>query len=311
MKKFLYAAVSFVVLGVCAVFLFQNRAQFHILHRVQWYEAGVIVAMTLVLFSLCGYTFKIILGFFDIRLSPVETVGLAVLTNFGNYLGPMGPGSVIRAVYLKSIKGLRYSQNASVLAAHNFLSFFTTALAGLVLFFFFKHVYPDTPWFIFLWSLGLFMVGIFLFVIRMPSVGLKGRIGEVIRSAVDGFHRIRYQGRALILVGLFYILQLVAQALLFQLCFAALGVVLSFFDAFGVVVYVSLFDFALTPGNVGIQEGLGGYFLMLTGHDFGMSVVGLTFLRAVHFGLTFLLTPLVLLLFFKTLNWRRITVETV
>ena len=138
MKKTFQILSTIIVLCVSCIYFYLNRAQLVILQGLDLEDISILAFALFLFFCVSGYTFKLLVGLMDVELSVMETIGLSILTNFGNYLGPTRPGAALKAIYLKSSKGLPYARFASVLAANIFLAFFMTVIAGLVLLFLFR-----------------------------------------------------------------------------------------------------------------------------------------------------------------------------
>jgi len=251
-------------------------------------------------FNVTGYTFKLLVGLMGVSLSFVETLGLSILTNFGNYLAPTRPGAAIKAVYLKSSAGLAYSHFGAVLAANLFIGFFMTGLSGLGVLLFFRDEKTQLVHLLFIICAGLTLVSIIPFFTWLPKFEPVGRLPKILHSALTGFKIIRAQKFKLFLICFSYLAQFLISGICFKLIFYALGIPVDFVQALVVGIFGSIANlFTITPNNLGVQEAVSGYLFTLSGLDFTSGVLGAGILRVIHIFIVFILAPLFFYLLVK------------
>src|SRR3989338_8093672 len=306
MKKLQHVIISCLVIVVAGVYFYQHRGELVIFKNIGAADIFILGTLQFLFFVVTGYTFKFLVQLLGVRLMPQETIALSLITNFGNYLGPTSPGSVMKAVYLKSAKGLEYSKFTSVFVMNNFLGFGATGLLGFGLYFFLKAQYAAVPVGILAYSIFL-VAGVALVLSwKMPAFQRQGKLGAIVRSAYQGFQMLRAQPARLAWICFSYVPQFVLRGVIFYYAFAALGLPITLLLAAAMAVYSSMFDFYLTPNNLGIQEGLTGYLFLLGGFDFSQGVVAAALVRAVHFVMTMGLAPVFIhfLLRSQNLSWQ-------
>jgi uncharacterized membrane protein YbhN (UPF0104 family) len=228
----------------------------------------------------------------NVNLSVIETLGLSILTNFGNYLGPIRPGAALKAMYLKSSRGLTYTKFTSVLAANTFLALLMTGSTGIILLFLLQKENLQPPTLLFFICAGLIFSSMLPFIYKTPNIKAKGRITEFLQSTLEGFAVIRTQQGKLILICLNFIAQFIVAALINKVTFNSLGVSITFLSALTIGVFTSIANLiTITPNNLGVQEAVIAYLFTITGFDFATGVIGAGLARVIHMIITFALTP--------------------
>jgi uncharacterized membrane protein YbhN (UPF0104 family) len=292
------------LLGLGGYYFSQHTEQLAPLQGLRAEDLAVAVAGLFLFVLATGYTFFLMLGLVEVRISAREVLGLTYLSNFVNYLAPVRPGAIAKAVYLKLERDCPFTLYTVVVAANTLLVVFTTSACGLFLVFYL--------W----WWQGIFMaktclLGVVLclliplpLVLHLPTwipAAKAGRRWELARVAAAGFAEIRANRRGLAAVCLSVVAQYVASALLMQCVYSALGFPMDLPTALLVGMVGAIFSMVtLTPGNLGVQELVMGQVFELTGLPFAAGVLGSGVIRALHIGLTLGLTPLFCLLMFRT-----------
>ena len=206
-----------------AVYIYLNRS---ILTELAKLDFGELVTLTLCVFAffvVTGYTFYLLVGMLSVKLSLIEWFGLALLTNAMNYLGPMRPGAVAKAAYLKQQKNMPYSRFSAILAANGFLLFLYSGLTGLVLLFFTWLVKGIISSLLILICMMLIVGALVPFVVRISHVEYQGRIWNMINTTIEGFVEIRTQRGKILMVGVSVIAQYFLAATCSLISYRALG----------------------------------------------------------------------------------------
>lgn len=287
----LRGAVAVAAIVGAVVFLMRRRGELAALESVGAGELAALVASVFAFFVVSGWIFAVLVGALSVRLSVREWLGLTIVTNALNYLAPVRPGVVFKAVYLKG-RGLSYARFSAVLAAAFFLSLTFTGLAGLVV----------------IAALALSR-GLFSPVLAVACVGLVaasvaplliplgareggGRLRSWIGRAVQGFQEIRRQRGKIAAIGAGVTLQHLLSAASCWISFRALGFDLDFLTALCLGILLALSNVAaLTPNNIGLQELILAYLYSMTGEGFAAGLLGAGLIRAVHIALAFGLAP--------------------
>jgi uncharacterized protein (TIRG00374 family) len=284
--------LALAVLGAAALCLYLNREQLSSLGRLQPGAVLLLLLATSLFFVTIGLTFALLVGLLSVKLRTTEWLGLTSLNTAMNYLGPLRPGAVVKAVYLKQEKRLPYSRFSAVLAANGFLLLFCSGVTGLVVLGLERWRGRRPELFLALACLGAMGVALLPFLCRVRGLRRKGRVWDVLRSALEGFQEIRSHPRRLALIGLLMVCQYLCSALANLIAYRSLGLEMDFLTALFIGVFTSLSNFfTLTPNNVGLQEMVMAYLYSATGQGFSGGLVGAGLVRAAHLVVAFAGVP--------------------
>ncbi|MBA7584862.1 hypothetical protein ES708_26828 [subsurface metagenome] len=291
-KKIVQAALTIIILAIGIYYLYLNRAQFQVIKNVEARTVSLIFFFYLLHFYASGYTFKLLLGLIDVKLTIFETFGLSILTSFGNYFGPFRSGAMLKAIYLKTSKGLEFGKFTSVFTANIFIAFFVFGSTGLSLLLLLKSESAHIPMVLYIVSAGLISVSFLPFVFKISGMKPGNKVTRFFLSVIEGMTKIKSQSAQLIFVCITFFVQFVIISLILALTYKAIGFPISFLNALTVSVFLSISNiFSITPNNIGIQEAVIGYLFTLTGHDFQTGVIGASLIRVVHMIITFTCAP--------------------
>jgi len=293
MRRYLSVGLTLLVLVGGGGYLWANSESLYVLGEIRSVDLAKLFLFTLLFFYVTGYTFARILSLLGIRLTNEEILGLSILTNFGNYLGPIRPGAAIKAVYLKKAKGVAYSSFASIFAANAFVAIFMMGGAGVGLLWILPPEDVDVPEYLQLVCVGLVCISMIPLYIKLPVLTSENRLVSILRNAVEGFHTIRSRKSGLAIISLTFLVQFVVAGLINQTVYIAIGAPITFLFAVAIGVFTSIANlFTITPNNLGVQEVVIAYIVTLAGYDFSTGLVGAALARAVHMAVTFALAPI-------------------
>ena len=292
MREFLRKISTVLVLLVGSGFLYFNRTDLKGLADISSQQLIFLFLLTFLFFYLTGFTFSLLVRLLDVKLSQAEIIGLSILTNFGNYLGPIRPGAAFKAVYLKSNKGLNYSRFISILAANSFLTLLVTGCAGIILLTFLQYSNHQVPFPLYSICIIIICVACLPFVYNFPKFDKTNKLTQIFYSAVEGFEIIKRKKRKLLYVCITFIAQFFLAAIINMVTFGALGIQITFLSALIIGVFTAISNFfTITPNNLGVQEVVIAYLFSITELDFTTGVIGACLGRVVHILITFSLAP--------------------
>ena len=286
-----------------AVYAYLNQSVFAPLYSINLVHILSLAGIVFAFFIATGYTFYLLVGFLSVRLSLIETIGLTFLTNFGNYLGPTRPGAAIKAIYLKSQKGMLYASFSAVLATNSFLVFFASGVTGLLLL---ASLWLQTGVFslsLVIICIALILVSLLPLVFRFRQIQREGRIWSMLNNAIAGIEVIKSQKLKLLMVCGTILIQYLISAWVLIVAYHALGHPIPLTLALIIGIFTSISNFfTITPNNLGIQEVVMAYLYTITGMDFTSGLMGAGLIRAIHIILTFGLTPIFTHFMLKSAN---------
>lgn len=291
-KRILQSIITFLVIITCFIYLYIHRSDLKLFEKLNATQVVLLIILILAYTWITGYIFKRIALLIEIRLSMMETFGLSILTNFGNYLGPTRPGAALKAVYLKAAKKLPYSKFVSILSASSFLLLFMMGLIGLTLLLLLEGMPSQFKMIMLIIFAGIVVFSSLPFFIRLPDIKATGRISNIMNNALEGFTIISNQKKEILYICFLYVIQFAMGALVCWFIYSSLGVSITFMEALAIGVIGSICNFfTITPNNIGIQETFMAYTFTITGSDFSTGVIGAALGRMIHIIITFVLTP--------------------
>jgi uncharacterized membrane protein YbhN (UPF0104 family) len=238
-----------------------------------------------------GYTLKLLIAKFNIRLSVEEWVGLPIATTMGNYIAPFSGGMVARATYLKQRHTLPYAQFMSILTATYCVNFWVVGLVGGLAWLGF-YTLSQPSWLIGAIFIGV-MLGISLLVLLPPvKIQIPGRLGRIVQTTLAGWYIIRQDKRLLFRLIGNYLLIILWLSLEFWVAYNALYQGASYQAAL-MISLMTMFSqvFNLTPGNFGVPEAMASMTAGLLGGNAGETLVVTLLIRATTILIAFTLGP--------------------
>lgn len=311
MKNVIRNLLAIVIISTGAVYIYFNREQLIILKDIKKEDIVILVLLNFIFLYATGYTFKLLIRTMNINLSFIETIGLSVLTNFANYLGPIRPGAALKAVYLKHTKGFLYANFASVLVASSFLGIFMRGACGLIILLLLKQHAIETPAFLYVICIFLTILPIIPFLYKIPRIKkTNSKISKIFHSTIDGLEVIQSKKNDLIFISSTFIVQFFLSACITVITFNSLGVQLTFLTALFIGIFTSIANLlTITPSNLGIQEIVSAYIFTIAGFDFTTGIIGASIGRIINIIVIFSLSPIFSYYLLKNneLNWKIIS----
>ncbi len=206
--------------------------------------------------------YKILLSVFSIRLPFVEWFGLTGTNTMLGYCMPARGGVAVRGLYLKQKHGLSFTLQASLLAGASLVCMFLSSVAALVFLAAERLLYgkwiQELFWFVLATMVGMAIVLRVLAQVRPGHCRFRNRRARKNAVAfVRGLQLFRQRHRALAGFAAAHFLSLALFGFRLLLSCEAVGIRIAPLRAMTVQ---SLTDFssmiAITPGNMGIKEGV-------------------------------------------------------
>ncbi len=269
-RKWIAAArlgILVVVLGLIAWYIWHHAADFRALGNVHWTALAAALGLDTLVYIYSAVAIVLTVHLFGTRLGATEALLLGLLTRFGNLLLPLRGGAVVRGVYLKRTHGLAYADFLAGLSAMLLTTLAASLLCGLGGLAWIGiatgEMFPRVTL-----VLAGALAAVSLTAILRPRIGPSdgGGMRGHIQRLLDSYHLVSRHRPSLL--GLLAIsgLQVLTMAGIFAILLAAMGKP----AGLGMlVVVVSLANIStvipLTPGNVGVYEGVLGLLGPLAG----------------------------------------------
>jgi uncharacterized protein (TIRG00374 family) len=239
--------------------------------------------------------FKFLLEIFKVNLNYKEWFGLSVCNTMFNYYLPARGGLVVRAYYLKQKYNFPFSHYASLLTATYIIAFFLSGTVGIfstILYKFFHGILLKKLLLIFtLLLLCTFVLALLTLLFAKLRVTLKHeRINNIFQLIQQGFDYFFKNWQVVIYFSMLHILFLCVSAARLYVSFYAIGIEVV---SLQMLIIVSLVNFTLlltlTPGNLGIREGVISFCAYLYGIPPDIAILAALIDRAAEVVLTFVL----------------------
>lgn len=275
-KKLFYLLV-FVSL---ASFLYINKELFFSLKNISSLDLILLSFFSLIAIYINSGQFRYLAEIFDLRLKFKEWFGLAVANTMHNYYTPARWGMLLKAFYLKKSHDLQYSNFISLTAGAYLIGFFLASVSAvffIILSFFLYQEFNKAVFFI---SIGLVnatvLLGFFSLYVRFSVVFKKiPRLYNFVLNVENGLLFFKHNRRLLIKILLLKFIFIVIMAIKLYWAFKAIGVETNLLN---ILIVQSLVVFSmvlsLTPGNLGVREGIIGLLASMLGIPLKEAVLG-------------------------------------
>lgn len=281
--------ISLYVLTVAGViaFLYFERQELSYLRHAEPSRLVFLLGAGILSLLLNGLIFKKSALIFNLPLRAREWFGLSAVNTMYNYLLPARGGMAARALYLKKKYSMPYSDYISLSAGSYLLNLFAAAfLAALI-----------SLWFLFagrLESMAFLYISVFFLVSVSGGIVFSclfnpdripggNRFARFVRETARGLKKFRQNpgiARDMVLLDFLFILSL---GLRLFIAYRVLGIPAGYAE---LVLISSLVAFSLvfsvTPGNIGIKEGIIGVSAGLLGITPEQAVLGAVLDRVVN-----------------------------
>ena len=281
LSRFLPWAVFALVLALMVFFLTGEKELSSALLRVSMLSLAGLFLIQCVFNAITGLMLRELSRFFGVRLTMLEWYGLPAVTTMGNYLTPASGGLMVRAVYLKRRYGLTYPRFLALLSSGYLVNFLVISAVGVFIVLV-RHSQDSRVLPLALVFLAVLAVILFLLHRPVPLPDGEGRVQRFLRDVTNGWPLMKSRTS---LIGKLIVLSLVNILLgggSLWLAFDALGQPVPGMDA----ILVSLLQafsllMSITPGNLGVQEGIVSLSSGLLGYGLGTGLLAALLVRAV------------------------------
>jgi|GEM_PF-2871920 len=273
----------FLIILAFAAYLWEHRKELqHALDLSPWHLVGLAL-LIFVTWFLSGLQTFVMYRAANLPVSIREGIMLTLAGTFGNYL-PMRPGTIIRAVYLKEVHGLRFARFGGIFLLRVLLTIMAAGVMGLV------GVgvvwLEDTSRTMLQLTLVFLLLAVApLILMNLPVRNwslLPPRLKRIAGDFTAAYDELRRQP----IVALHVVLLLLAQYFVLGVRFIvsanALGLEISIGFLLLMAPLAAVVSFAgITPGGLGLREAVMGYVSVNLGFSFDQGVFIGTIDRAI------------------------------
>jgi uncharacterized protein (TIRG00374 family) len=243
-----------------SILLFRQGDLLGVLRTLDIRELLFLLLLSAVIFSVLALQFRFMMRVFGLRLPFREWFGLTAVNSMFSYYFPARAGLLVRGAYLKTKYDFPVSYYTALVMSSQLILVAVTGLAGVLLV---SVCGSGCGRFYVLLTVVFSAVtaGSIFFFMALPSLMLVParfhRLREFMGRVKKGFRVWQGHYRGLLIFSVFSLLLFALRALRLQLCFYALDIPVGFLEVMIVQALLSVaFVVSITPGNLGVKEGL-------------------------------------------------------
>jgi len=296
MNNSIWRKLSYLILFFIGIFyLYFYHSYLAILKSLTVGDLVIISVLSFGTFFFLAIQFKFLVEIFYLNLGFKEWFGLTVINTMISYYTPARGGLIARAYYLNRKYDLPYSKYMSLLGGSYTINFFVASL-GIIFFSCFSAFHSGV------WNLKILGVGIglligtiifsiLLFIGCSRTISFKtGRIFNMINNFMDGMNLFRKHPFMVLKISFVQFCLIFIMGGKLYWSFKAVGRSVALID---ILVIQSLVVFSMvisiTPGNLGIKEGIIGLFASQLGVPFADAIMAASVDRGISMLITFFL----------------------
>lgn len=305
--RVLKGLIALLIIAGFAAYLWEHRHELDRTVDASALHILALVALVFLTWFFNGLQAYVVYRAVGTRISLLEGIMLTVAGGFGNHL-PMRAGTVVRALYLKHVKGLRFARFGGIMALRTLLTIVGSGIMGL-----FglglawlggnARVSPDMV------SIFALLTSVALVLMLLPLASwdwgwrwLPRRLARIADDVADAYDALRRKPLVALIVVALIVTQYLMLGLRFLVSADAIQADVPFASVLLMAPLAALMSFtALTPGGLGMREAVMGYVSWSIGFDFAQGV----FIGTIDRSILLLMTALWGGLSFAVL-WRRI-----
>ena len=258
MKKIKIALYIISILAI-GYFLYLFRDDLYMLKNIQVLEIIVLVALVSLMMFIQAIQFLGITKFFNKKIPILDMFAITSISTMYNYILPASGGMAIRGVLLKKKFNISWGAVAAVMGAYHIACYVGMTILLLVtatlvysMGYLSNEIYIVVLSFFALLAIGVVVV--YKLNLRFPP---KNKLLTFLNQMIEGVHQLKKEYKRHYRTIAYQIIVVLISSIKLYLCFEFLEIPVSSWKIFLVQSFIVLsLVFSLTPGNIGIQEGI-------------------------------------------------------
>ncbi|MFW5799563.1 MAG: lysylphosphatidylglycerol synthase transmembrane domain-containing protein [Spirochaetota bacterium] len=286
-KYFKFIFYIFILAGI-GIYLYLNKGDLTKLLELKYQNMILLFIISSFVTLMLAVEYKYTMYVFNIKLRFKEWFGLTIINTMFNLFMPARSGMVVRAMYLKNRYDFSYSHYVSLIAGSYVIFFYATGIVGLILsiILYMCGIYTDIKIIlIFTGLLGITIIGtLILFIFIKANIKLKSeKINNAIIKIKEGLNYFKNNKKLIFIISGLHLLFYVFMGLRLYWVYKSIGVDVEYTGIY-IVVLITGFSMiiSLTPGNIGIKEGIIGLSATLLGIPLNIAILGAAIDRIVE-----------------------------
>jgi uncharacterized protein (TIRG00374 family) len=256
-KTLFYCIITLLVLTVCVCFLVKNSHIFLTFHKTSPLFLILFLIVTLLHIASNGYFSKIILTGFSVNLALGEWFLLPFVTSLINLVTPLRGGAAYRAWYLKKLYNLSYSLFMVQLGSSIVFSLIIGSLFGFTSsIYFVTQQQPFAGYFV----AAFFLIAVITYGLTRSKISIAASSNillKKLRVILNSWQMIHANTILVCKLALNILITYLLSFILIYLAYGSLQINISFMAVIFISITSSFLTlFNVTPGNLGIREGI-------------------------------------------------------
>ena len=268
------------------LFLYYKKSELQHLLHIHYTNIILLIGVGIIPVSLNALLFRNNISIFNLHLSFKEWYGLTVSNTMYNYLLPARGGMALRALYLKQNHVFPYVQYVSFTAGTYILNLAIAAFTAFILsvgLFLFNALESIILLYI-SFALLIFIIGVigFLYKFNPHKLPERYKVLKWIKQAAQGIKQFKYHPDKVFNLAAIQLGFMLAISLRLFVAFYLLEIPVNYPKLVLINALVAFsMVFSVTPGNIGIKEGIIGLSSSLLGISTEEALLGAVLDRVV------------------------------
>jgi len=267
-KKIRYS-IGILLIGITIWFLSTQPEVLMSLRQIAWYDLVGLILLSMLIMLILGVQFKYLILIFGLNLPFREWLGLTAINTMCNYYLPARGGLIVRGAYLKHQYNFPFSRYTSLVMVSQLLMLGVAAILGIIFLVNSIDIFAENT----LPLLGLFSSVLIITLSTyqiMPILAMQSarfdKLKPFLQQFMEGLESWRQHHFAMVYFSLLMAILIFLWGLRLYVCFTALGEPVNFEQIMIIQTLISLsFVISITPGNLGIKEGITAFSASLVG----------------------------------------------
>ena len=293
MKKYLSVILAILIIVAAGVYVSKHFDDVRDILSISFESLLILLSLALTEILLNGYSVRILLRSFGVKLSFHEWFGLSSVTTMANFLLPFRGGMGIRAMYLKSKFDFPLTSFLSTIAASYVIHLLIRSFIGMVSFILLYMYYDifSVPIFILIAAVFGTLMSLVFIAARLPK--LKNKYLARINDIVRGWQIITGNKKLLIELTVLFLSFSFVAILIIYFSFKALSINLTVLQS----CVISCLNFlvsllSVTPGAIGLSEAVIAFSSNLFGVILTQAIIAAALRRSIILLVVFILGPI-------------------
>ena len=296
-RKYLGLLLTLIFIIFLVFYIKENIQTFAKIKNISLPILALVFIANIAYIYLNGIFLKIVLEPFKIKLE--EPFLLSAGSSFINLIAPFRAGAGARAIYLKKKYELSYSNFTSSLFGNYVISFLLSSITALIIF---GILYFQSG--IFNGIITLIFLGIFSFcILVLLNIKFETKRFQIINNIIEGWKKIKTHPKTILKLILNNIFGIIVGVATTYLIFESLNIQINIFQVIYFSVMGVLATFInITPGSLGITEGIFAISSQVLGFDPAIGVLVALTIRAINSSILIIIGPIANYLLYKNLK---------